>query len=129
GPTEAVLCATFAPKGTLLATAGGGVMKVGTLQPGQEHAVYLWDVAAATAKWHTPSIDQPVAAIAFSADGRYLASGGTGGEVRVWNVEDGKQVAKLDGHTGRILDLAFSPDGGALWTASADRTLRRWKVE
>lgn len=129
GPTEAVLCATFAPKGTLAATGGGGAMKVGTLQPGQEHAVYLWDVAAATAKWHTPSIDQPVAAIAFSADGRYLASGGTGGEVRVWNVEDGKQVAKLDGHTGRILDLVFSPDGTALWTASADRTLRRWKVE
>lgn len=129
GPTEAVLCAAFAPKGTLAATGGGGVMKVGTLQPGQEHAVYLWDVATGTAKWHTPSIDQPVVTVAFSADGRYLASGGTGGEVRVWNVEDGKQVAKLDGHTGRILDLAFSPDGSALWTASADRTLRRWKVE
>ncbi len=129
GPTEAVLCAAFAPKGTLAATGGGGAMKVGTLQPGKEHAVYLWDVAAGTAKWHTPSLDQPVVVVAFSADGRYLASGGTDGEVRVWNAEDGKQVAKLDGHAGRVLGLAFSPDGAALWTASADRTLRKWKVE
>ena len=37
-------------------------------------------------------------------------------------------VATLTGHTGKILALAFAPGGKKLYSGSADRTLRQWKL-
>ncbi len=49
------------------------------------------------------------------------------GEVRIWDGETGEQVGEpLIGHTNRIEDIAFSPDGKLLATASADSTIILW---
>ena len=50
------------------------------------------------------------------------------GEIRVWNVADGKSVATFAGHTGRVFALAFSSDGTKLWSGAADRSLRQWRL-
>src|SRR5262249_53472131 len=129
GHREAVLCAVFAPSGDLAATGGGGVLQVGMLQPGQENLVCLWDVGGAVMKWKGEGHTRPVVCVAFSPDGRFLASGATDGEVRVWTVEDGKPAGIFKGHTGRVLGLAFGSDGKTLWSGAADRTLRQWRLQ
>jgi WD40 repeat protein len=69
--------------------------------------------------------DTGVRAVAFSPDGKLLASAGDAG-VRVWNLATGQPVgAPLTGHTGWVGAVAFSPDGKLL--ASAGRgSVRLW---
>ncbi|MER5383196.1 trypsin-like peptidase domain-containing protein [Streptomyces sp. NPDC002688] len=67
-----------------------------------------------------------VYAVAFSHDGRTLATGSADRTVRLWDPATGKTHAILKGHTGQVTSLAFSPDGRTLATGSADRTVRLW---
>lgn len=53
-------------------------------------------------------------ALAFSPDGRRLASGAEGGEVILWDVVGGQELMRLDDNRSDIFALAFSPDGKIL---------------
>src|SRR5207247_654115 len=53
-------------------------------------------------------------AIAFSPDGKTLASGGGDRTIKLWDVTTGVEQAFLAGHTGPVWSLAFSPDGKTL---------------
>jgi hypothetical protein len=68
-----------------------------------------------------------VHSVSFSSDGRYLASGGAGGKVRIWELDGAKVVQTLPGHTGFVASVAFSP-GNPAWIASAvsDKQLVLW---
>lgn len=55
-----------------------------------------------------------VHAVAFSPDGRTLASGTKAGEVILWDVAGGQELMRLEDHGGEILTLAFSPNGKIL---------------
>jgi WD40 repeat protein len=63
--------------------------------------------------------------VAVSPDGAHVATGDTRGHVRVWNLRSGSPVA-LNGHSGSIESLTFSPNGESLVTASDDETARIW---
>jgi WD40 repeat protein len=66
--------------------------------------------------------------VAFSPDGRQLASCDNDGTIRTWWAEGGKPVGTLRGHSGGVFGLAFSPDGLRLASASQDRTAKVWDL-
>ena len=75
--------------------------------------------------------DEEFVVVTFSPDGKTLATGAgfLDPVIRLWNVADGKQIARLEGHRGFIAQLIFSPDGKTLYSSSADQTVRVWDVE
>jgi WD40 repeat protein len=71
-------------------------------------------------------------ALAFAADSRLLALGGSRPTVDLWDAYEARQVAALSGHKpsklqGTVSSLAFSPDGRLLASGGQDKTVRLWR--
>ncbi len=64
--------------------------------------------------------------VAFSPNGKILASASWDQTVRLWNVDTEQLLHTLTGHTNDIMSIAFSPDGSTLASASWDGTIRLW---
>ena len=62
----------------------------------------------------------------FSPDGRTLATTGTESVVRVWGVDDGREVVPQVGHRTAINHLVVAPNGRTIFTAGLDGTIREW---
>ena len=67
-------------------------------------------------------------AVAWSPDGKAIASCGQDGLVKLWDAESGKEIASLVAHGGGATAIAFSARGELLATAGADGTLKLWDV-
>src|SRR5262249_50857860 len=67
-----------------------------------------------------------VLAVAFSADGRRLASASYDETARLWDVAGGRELRRFAGHEEAVSGVALSPDGKVLVTGGFDATLRTW---
>jgi parallel beta-helix repeat protein len=75
-----------------------------------------------TLSGHTGSVHS----VAFSPDGKILASGSWDWTIKLWDVATGKEIRTLSGHTGSVHSVAFSPDGKIL--ASGSDEIKLWDV-
>ena len=66
--------------------------------------------------------------VAFSPDGKVLASGGFDGTIKLWEVTTGRELRTLSGHSKPVYSVAFSPDGKVVASGSFDHTIKLWEV-
>ncbi|MEH1845298.1 MAG: NB-ARC domain-containing protein [Nostoc sp.] len=69
-----------------------------------------------------------ILSVAFSHNRELLATGDANGEIRLWQVADGKQILACQTYIGWVRSVAFSPDGKTLASGSDDKTVRCWDV-
>jgi WD40 repeat protein len=69
-----------------------------------------------------------IVALAFSPDGKTLASASSLSSVCLWQVSSGKELIRLLGHHGVVRAVAFSPNGKVLASAGVDRTIHLWST-
>jgi WD40 repeat protein len=107
-----VFAMAFSPDGSLLAAAANRSVTIWSRDPSYHRLIERTGVS--------------YRGVAFSPDGRTLALGSEDGEIRLWEMPEGRERAVLRGHTGSVWGLAFSPDGKQLATGGQDGRLVLW---
>ncbi|NET05719.1 MAG: NACHT domain-containing protein [Symploca sp. SIO2B6] len=69
-----------------------------------------------------------ILSVAFSPDGKLLATGDMNSEVRLYQVGDWQSLFTLRGHKDWVASITFSPDSNILATSSEDKTIKLWDV-
>ena len=131
GEQSCISALAFSPDGKYLASAN--MFGAGELTK-ENQTIYLWDVASGKQFRVLEGHEGAVFGIAFSPDGKLLASG-TGNSwehkgytVRLWEIATGMERKRFLGHGASVMSVAFSSDGRKVASGSADSTILIWDV-
>jgi WD40 repeat protein len=105
----------FSPDGKMLASVS-------------DHSIKLWELATGKERATLPKQTKKILSVAFSSNGRTLASACEDGSITFWDRATGKERCTFRGHIKEVLSLAFSPNGKTLASASADHTVKLWGI-
>ncbi|MCV6638501.1 hypothetical protein [Candidatus Albibeggiatoa sp. nov. NOAA] len=115
----------FSPDGRYLASANWDhTVRVWDLETKLEHWLAAGSPQHDKAQGHQNSVD----AVAFSPDGKMLASGGFDNSVYLWDVQTGEQLSHAIAHDDWVKAVAFSADGKILASGSCDNSIVLWDI-
>src|SRR5262249_22842319 len=121
-----ILCLAISPDGTRLA---GAVSKPGPALQSGRYALIVWDAATGKESTTLRVDDSEINHVAFSKDGKYLASAGSDTTVHVWDTETWREIRAFQTDSSQLqlaaLAVVFSPDNRRLVVADSNG-IRFW---
>jgi WD40 repeat protein len=128
GPTTIPYTATPIPP-TATPTPIPIIQVATAIRPAQAPAIGLGNAGSVRPqRTYAGHNDSRVFGVAFSPDGRMIASAGHDGLVRLWETATGAELMAFSDHLDRVFSVAFSPDGSAIASGGNDSTVRLWEV-
>ncbi len=126
-PSGTVSAIAFSPDGKLLASGSAGktikIWQIGTEE--ELRSLKTRSVGVTSLKGHSDRINS----LAFSPDGKILASASDDKTIKIWQLATGKLICTLTGHLAAVQSVAFSPNGLMLVSGSWDTTIKIWRYE
>ena len=88
------------------------------------------DIDTGTPQWFIDNAHTGgVTALAQSFNGKFVLSGGSMGEVRLWELRSRELISHLKGHSQRVTSIVIAPDDCSATTCSRDRSIARWELQ
>jgi WD40 repeat protein len=122
GHKGSVRSVAFSPDGTVIVSGSGN-----SYDTIGDNTVRLWDIQG-NPIGEPIKHDENINSVAYSLDGKIIASGSNDGTIRLWDIKGEPIGEPLWGHGSLVTSVAFSPDGEMIVSGGFDDRVRLWDI-